>query len=284
MICLLEKLSESYRILAFFEKICYNVATLLKRGKTMKCYLDEKDFRGRELYITDVIKDKPSGDDKQNDSTFTVRYANGDFDRKVLNTKGNREILNNILTQQAKNGVLARAKLVKRKVKDTAAYLGSSACFCLGGGCGVGGAISTHGVDSVPFYIGVVTAGVLGIGAIMLTAKGMKKIKAVNGMIEEIDENKARIDNTKTARECLTTSSNAYLALEGQSEEEKINRAGKLFDYIDAGGDPFSFLAAELGEGVTTEEMGHLVARRAREKKIGLAFGQGYSYQAVSKK
>ena len=96
MICLLEKLSESYRILAFFEKICYNVATLLKRGKTMKCYLDEKDFRGRELYITDVIKDKPSGDDKQNDSTFTVRYANGDFDRKVLNTKGNREILNNI--------------------------------------------------------------------------------------------------------------------------------------------------------------------------------------------
>lgn len=116
-------------LLAFFYNLWYNVATLLKRGKTMKCYLDEKDFRGRELYITDVIKDKPSGDDKQNDSTFTVRYANGDFDRKVLNTKGNREILNNTLTQQAKNGVLARAKLVKRKVKDTAAYLGSSACF-----------------------------------------------------------------------------------------------------------------------------------------------------------
>ena len=71
--------------------------------------------------------------------------------------------------------------------------------------------------------------------------------------------------------------------MDGDSEDEKIARAGEIFDMFLENHDPFSLLSLETGTGLTNEEVSRLVLREKREKNLGLTYTGGYSFEDVAK-
>lgn len=267
-------------LLAFFYNLWYNVATLLKRGNFMKYYGDSSNENKKSAYITGVkiVKDYEG-------KKYIVSYANGDKDSNVRYIDENTKKINDRLCFQAQEGFIERAQLVQKDKYGTISRIGSGIGLLVSSSAIVAKTISSYGFpsSSTESILMLCAAGTIAVGGIILTVKGYKKHKEYSGLIKEINNTEFRLSNSEVVQEYLQTSPNAYLSLDGSNEEEKINRAGKLFDAMYQNKDPFSLLSLETGEGVTNEEMNRLLTRRAREANLGLSYQGGYSYQDVVK-
>ena len=244
----------------------------------MKYYGDSSNESKKSTYITDVFV----VENKDKNKRYVVSYANGDQDSNVKYISENAEKLNERLCVQAKEVIMDRAKLVQKKKQGVISRLGVGiSCFVAGPVLAVNTIASySNSADSI---MTLCAAGAIAIGGVILTVKGYQMKKKYDEIIQEIDNVNFRLSNSEEAQRYLKTSPNAYLSLDGKNEEEKINRAGMLFDAMYQEKDPFSLLSLETGEGVTNEEMNRLLTRRAREKTLGLVYQGGYSYQDVVK-
>ena len=137
---------------------------------------------------------------------------------------------------------------------------------------------TTAVTDNPSVIVGI--AGAIVLGGVIL---GIKNYKHYQSILTEMDEIGSRLENTEVARQYLQTSPNSYRALDGDSEDEKIARAGEIFDMFLENHDPFSLLSLETGTGLTNEEVSRLVLREKREKNLGLTYMGGYSFEDVAK-
>ena len=137
---------------------------------------------------------------------------------------------------------------------------------------------TTAVTDNPSVIVGI--AGAIVLGGVIL---GIKNYKHYQSILTEMDEIGSRLENTEVARQYLQTSPNSYRALDGDSEDEKIARAGEIFDMFLENHDPFSLLSLETGTGLTNEEVSRLVLREKREKNLGLTYMGGYSFDDVAK-
>lgn len=240
----------------------------------MKYYLDSKDESVQGVYITDVDVNSST----KNKKTYRITYANGEVEDNVLYTESNDERIEERLKEQVRSGEEVSYKLTRQKVVGTIGRILTGTLLSAGTYSALNAANFDATIDNPAILVGA--SGVVFLGGILL---GVKNYLQTQSTLNELQDNVDRLDQTEEAKKYLESSPNAYRALNGDVTDDKISRTGQIFDMLQEGRDPFSFLALETGEGLTNEEVSNLIKRSQREEELGLAYTDGYSYSAVSK-
>lgn len=236
----------------------------------MKYYFDSKREDVKNLYITDVTINE-----SEDNKTYTITYANGEVEDNVEYTDSNAEKIDKRLNKQFSKGKENSYKLSK---KQKLGSIGSITAGVALGAASIYAMTTTAVTDNPSVIVGV--AGAIALGGIIL---GIKNYKHYQSILTEIDEIDSRLENAEVASQYLQTSPNSYRALDGDSEDEKIARAGEIFDMFLENHDPFSLLSLETGTGLTNKEVSRLVLRGKREKNLGFTYMDGYSFDDVAK-
>ena len=236
----------------------------------MKYYFDSKREDVKNLYITEVTINE-----SEDNKTYTITYANGEVEDNVEYTDSNAEKIDKRLNKQFSKGNENSYKLSK---KQKLGSIGSITAGVVLGSASIYAMTTTAVTDNPSVIVGI--AGAIVLGGVIL---GIKNYKHYQSILTEMDEIGSRLENTEVSRQYLQTSPNSYRALDGDSEDEKIARAGEIFDMFLENHDPFSLLSLETGTGLTNEEVSRLVLREKREKNLGLTYMGGYSFEDVAK-
>ena len=217
----------------------------------------------KDTFMTDV-----SDLDTEDGKRYQVSYANGDVEPNVEFTRENEAAIEKRLAHQAEEAIANKGVLVK---KQRTGFFGSIAAGALTGATAM--ASSFYIPEEMQVPVMAIGTGLLAIGGII----GCVYKKHMQSYVDEVSCLEERKDEKDKILDYLTTSPNAYLALAGANDEEKITRAGQIADMISEGRDPLSYLALETGEGVTLGEGKQLIKRDKREKELGLTYTDGYS-------
>lgn len=207
---------------------------------------------------------------------YQVSYANGDVESNVEYSIGNETAINKRLEEQADATISSKEVLVRRQKQG---FIGSILCGVTSSAVTmVSSYYAPEGIQPVVLGIG---AGLLCVGGIL----GYVYKRYMQSYIDEVSDLELRADKQDDVKKYLISSPNAYLALDGQSDDEKIARAGQIADMIAAGKDPLSLISLETGEGLSDTEVKQLIKRDVREQQLGLTYTDGYSIgQAASHK
>ncbi len=207
---------------------------------------------------------------------YQVSYANGDVESNVEYSIGNETAINKRLEEQADATISSKEVLVRRQKQG---FIGSILCGVTSSAVTmVSSYYAPEGIQPVVLGIG---AGLLCVGGIL----GYVYKRYMQSYIDEVSDLELRADKQDDVKKYLISSPNAYLALDGQSDDEKIARAGQIADMIAAGKNPLSLISLETGEGLSDTEVKQLIKRDVREQQLGLTYTDGYSIgQAASHK
>ncbi len=225
----------------------------------------------KETFMTDVsVLETKKG------KRYQVSYANGDVESNVQYTKENEMAINKRLEEQADAAISNKYILVKRKKLG---FIGSIAAGALSSATAIASSFYIPEEMQVPVI--AIGAGLLAIGGII----GCASKKHIQPYIDEVSDLELRAEKQKDVKEYLVSSPNSYLALDGQTVEEKLVRAGHIADMIAGGHNPLSLVSSETGEGLSSKEVKQLIKRDLREQQLGLTYTDGYSIgQAASHK
>lgn len=222
----------------------------------------------KETFMTGVsVLDTDDG------KRYQVSYVNGDVESNVEYTRENETAINNRLEEQADAAISNKCVLVK---KQKVGFIGSILA---------GVATATASVVSSFYIFDEVQPVALAIGAGLLCVGGVLGYackKRMQPYIDEVSDLELRADKQDDVKKYLISSPNAYLALDGQSDDEKIARAGQIADMIATGKDPLSLISLETGEGLSDTEVKQLIKRDVREQQLGLTYTDGYSIGQVA--
>ena len=207
---------------------------------------------------------------------YQVSYANGDVESNVEYSIGNETAINKRLEEQADATISSKEVLVRRQKQG---FIGSILCGVTSSAVTmVSSYYAPEGIQPVVLGTG---AGLLCVGGIL----GYVYKRYMQSYIDEVSDLELRADKQDDVKKYLISSPNAYLALDGQSDDEKIARAGQIADMIAAGKNPLSLISLETGEGLSDTEVKQLIKRDVREQQLGLTYTDGYSIgQAASHK
>ena len=207
---------------------------------------------------------------------YQVSYANGDVESNVEYSIRNEIAINKRLEEQADATISSKEVLVRRQKQG---FIGSIVAGTLGGVASL--ASSFYVPEEIQPVVLAIGAGLLCVGGIL----GYAYKRHMQPYIDEVSDLELRADKQDDVKKYLISSPNAYLALDGQSDDEKIARAGQIADMIAAGKDPLSLISLETGEGLSDTEVKQLIKRDVREQQLGLTYTDGYSiWQAASHK
>ena len=118
-------------------------------------------------------------------------------------------------------------------------------------------------------------AGAVFIGGFLMSVNYSVKAGEV---IHEIIDLQYRDRHAEDVEAFLNTSPNAYLAFDGD-EEEQYQRVDEIYSMMSKGVNPNSLYVRETGVGLTDQEFKNAVKLDAKQKKLGLTYTDGYHYQ-----
>lgn len=237
----------------------------------MEYIFNPKNEEIKNVYITGVTVNELDNGNK----TYAITYANGEVEDNVEYTEENALKIEERLTKQANRGIVNYYKLVRKQKIGTIGRIGAGTILSVASAYVMS---ATAVTDNSMIVAGV--AGTVLLGGILLGSKRYKDSQVTLNDISTINE---RLEKTEVASQYLQTSPNSYLALTGDTPEEKVMRAGKIFDMLNNNVDPFSLCSRETGEGLTDSEVIKLFERSEREKKLGFTYTNGYPYSEVAK-
>lgn len=237
----------------------------------MEYIFNPKNEEIKNVYITGVTVNELDNGNK----TYAITYANGEVEDNVEYTEENALKIEERLTKQANRGIVNYYKLVRKQKIGTIGRIGAGTILSAASAYVMS---ATAVTDNSMIVAGV--AGTVLLGGILLGSKRYKDSQVTLNDISTINE---RLEKTEVASQYLQTSPNSYLALTGDTPEEKVMRAGKIFDMLNNNVDPFSLCSRETGEGLTDSEVIKLFERSEREKKLGFTYTNGYPYSEVAK-
>lgn len=237
----------------------------------MEYIFNPKNEEIKNVYITGVTVNELDNGNK----TYAITYANGEVEDNVEYTEENALKIEERLNKQANRGIENYYKLVRKQKIGTIGRIGAGTILSVASAYVMNATAIT---DNSMIVAGV--AGTVLLGGILLGSKRYKDSQVTLNDISAINE---RLEKTEVASQYLQTSPNSYLALTGDTPEEKVMRAGKIFDMLNNNVDPFSLCSRETGEGLTDSEVIKLFERSEREKKLGFTYTNGYPYSEVAK-
>lgn len=215
----------------------------------------------KSTYITDI-----ETNNRKNE--IHVTFADGFELDNVALTQGNIDKIERTLQEQKQFWVqnLPRLKhtqkvgYIKRIAASVMVTAGSTA-------------IALQATDN-PAVIATV-AGAVFIGGFLLAVNYKSK---ASELIHEVKDLEYRDKHEEDVQVFLHTSPNAYLAFDGD-EEEQCQRANEIYSMMSQGVNPNSLYAREIGIGLTDQEFKSAVKLDAKQKKLGLTYTDGYRYQ-----
>lgn len=244
------------------------MATLLKWGKIMKNYLEDVKTKrvnnDGDCYITSVeIYEAEVGEGKS-ENRISIGYANGETDADIVCSPNNVQRIEERLYHQVVRGGANDVKLVKRHVS------GVIKSFSIGVGSSIASAalLNCSATTANPIVIGGVSGTLALVGGVVAALNW----KHYRGLLDEKDSYKIRLKQAPMALDYFQGSPNAWRALDGKDNKEKIERYNNLLELSNNGFNPCSLFAGETGIGLTNLEISRLVQRARREERLGLEF------------
>lgn len=215
----------------------------------------------KSTYITDI-----ETNNRKNE--IHLAFADGSELDNVALTQDNIDKIEETLQGQKQFWIQNKPRLVhtqkvgfiKRITASVVAAAGTSA-------------IALQTTDN-PAIIATV-AGAVFIGGFLMSVNYSVKAGEV---IQEIIDLQYRDRHAEDVEAFLNTSPNAYLAFDGD-EEEQYQRVDEIYSMMSKGVNPNSLYVRETGVGLTDQEFKNAVKLDAKQKKLGLTYTDGYHYQ-----
>lgn len=215
----------------------------------------------KSTYITDI-----ETNNRKNE--IHLAFADGSELDNVALTQDNIDKIEETLQGQKQFWIQNKPRLVhtqkvgfiKRITASVVAAAGTSA-------------IALQTTDN-PAIIATV-AGAVFIGGFLMSVNYSVKAGEV---IHEIIDLQYRDRHAEDVEAFLNTSPNAYLAFDGD-EEEQYQRVDEIYSMMSKGVNPNSLYVRETGVGLTDQEFKNAVKLDAKQKKLGLTYTDGYRYQ-----
>ena len=231
----------------------------------------EKSYLGlgisSDRYIEDVSLKTVKGV-----KCYEISYADGTTDLAEYNSN-NATRLEELLKSQAEKGAEKKLSLKKKQIRGTISRSAIGLSVAQAAGAAVYGTLGD--VRYVALASGVI--------ALFGIVSAIKHYGNLQGILEDIDNSKKRLESQDMVRGFLESSPNVYRALDGATRSQKLARAKEIFGFMSQGGDATSLLSGCTHEGLTDGESERAIEEAAREKELGLTFVGNNSYPAFQK-